>query len=657
MFVAILERQGISARHLFTVLVTAGVILLAAHGVRAQVSCEDQCDQCMTSCVCQPDGDCAGTPLPTTQGCDDGNPCTTGDHCNGAGSCVGGGYAPTTTQCTYYLNPCATNPHCDGAGGCVAGGTKNVGDPCTYWGSGLCGTGTCQNYQSFGLFCVIPCWDEDACHQCDPNTGDCTLNVCSFMPCSTGQCDSETGGCIPGNEGGDCDDYDVCTSNDRCHDGECAGTAGGTPGPTSTPTATPGVSGCMGDCNGDGVVTVDEIITGVDIALGNVDLSDCDVMDDNGDDVVTVDEILTAVNNALNGCPPPESTPTPSPALPTSTPTRTPTGATVTPSPTTSPGGGTPSIGTRAAGTIESTTSALMAIPNLIAAIIGQLPGAGSGGSASLFPPVTIKCSGIPSGTVTCDQATLFSPPTYTVTFNNCQLSGPSGTLTINGTVTVADQQAEICFTAAPTLAIVTTQNLIIQMPNGTTATFNGFSATIGLSCSSGSCSCVADTVTLVPTAGTITVAGTNTNSTITFGAGSSIVITVDTYTHCVPTVYDMEVNGNITLTTNGNTFPAIYDAYTIHDDARSGHDMVKVSNDVSSPECFGDTVTFGTSTDIALGSPCPSAGVVHAHAHTSGNTDTITFSSGGVHIDFGAGGSKDFTTCLDSQLFICPVS
>ena len=83
----------------------------------------------------------------------------------------------------------------------------------------------------------------------------------------------------------------------------------GTPRPTSTPTATPSVSGCIGDCNGDGVVTVDEIITGVDIALGNVDLSDCDVMDDNGDDVVTVDEILTAVYNALSGCPPPRAHP------------------------------------------------------------------------------------------------------------------------------------------------------------------------------------------------------------------------------------------------------------------------------------------------------------------------------------------------------------
>jgi hypothetical protein len=40
----------------------------------------------------------------------------------------------------------------------------------------------------------------------------------------------------------------------------------------------------------------------VNIALGNVSLSDCKVFDGGGDGLVTVDEILTAVNNALNGC-------------------------------------------------------------------------------------------------------------------------------------------------------------------------------------------------------------------------------------------------------------------------------------------------------------------------------------------------------------------
>jgi hypothetical protein len=77
-----------------------------------------------------------------------------------------------------------------------------------------------------------------------------------------------------------------------------------TPTPTATqtptPTATPKV--CVGDCSNDQSVTVDEILTMVNIALGNVPLSECEAGDGNGDHQITVDEILTAVNNALNGC-------------------------------------------------------------------------------------------------------------------------------------------------------------------------------------------------------------------------------------------------------------------------------------------------------------------------------------------------------------------
>ncbi|HVM95074.1 MAG TPA: hypothetical protein VMT89_01740 [Candidatus Acidoferrales bacterium] len=59
---------------------------------------------------------------------------------------------------------------------------------------------------------------------------------------------------------------------------------------------------CVGDCNGDGEVTIDELISGVNIALGTTDLSVCPAFDSNGDGEVTIDEVLTAVNSALNGC-------------------------------------------------------------------------------------------------------------------------------------------------------------------------------------------------------------------------------------------------------------------------------------------------------------------------------------------------------------------
>lgn len=60
---------------------------------------------------------------------------------------------------------------------------------------------------------------------------------------------------------------------------------------------------CVGDCNGDSVVTVDEIVTGVRAALGEVGVTECPVIDRDGDGTVTIDEILLAVTHALVGCP------------------------------------------------------------------------------------------------------------------------------------------------------------------------------------------------------------------------------------------------------------------------------------------------------------------------------------------------------------------
>ena len=96
--------------------------------------------------------------------------------------------------------------------------------------------------------------------------------------------------------------------------GTSAPTYTATPSPTWTPTSTatatftattpaPTPAGCTGDCNADNHVTVDEILTMVNVALGNTPLLNCEAGDANHDGQITVDEILTAVNNALNGCP------------------------------------------------------------------------------------------------------------------------------------------------------------------------------------------------------------------------------------------------------------------------------------------------------------------------------------------------------------------
>jgi hypothetical protein len=74
--------------------------------------------------------------------------------------------------------------------------------------------------------------------------------------------------------------------------------------PTATPeaTSTEVVEGCTGDCNSDLLVTVDEIVTGINIALGNAAIEACDAFDSSMDGTVTVDEIVSALRGALEGC-------------------------------------------------------------------------------------------------------------------------------------------------------------------------------------------------------------------------------------------------------------------------------------------------------------------------------------------------------------------
>jgi RHS repeat-associated protein len=79
--------------------------------------------------------------------------------------------------------------------------------------------------------------------------------------------------------------------------------------PTPTPTPMPkrldgrigGFNGVSGDCNQDAVVTIDELVRSVGIALGLQALANCQAADVNSDGRVTIDELIRAVNVALNG--------------------------------------------------------------------------------------------------------------------------------------------------------------------------------------------------------------------------------------------------------------------------------------------------------------------------------------------------------------------
>lgn len=68
---------------------------------------------------------------------------------------------------------------------------------------------------------------------------------------------------------------------------------------------------CIGDCNLDGLVGVDDLLVGLQIALGTTPVSSCPTLDRNADHTVSVDELLATVDAVASGCVPPPPTPTP----------------------------------------------------------------------------------------------------------------------------------------------------------------------------------------------------------------------------------------------------------------------------------------------------------------------------------------------------------
>ena len=62
---------------------------------------------------------------------------------------------------------------------------------------------------------------------------------------------------------------------------------------------------CGGDCNDNKVVSIDELVTGVNIVLGTEAYDSCKNLDRNDDGRIAINELVGAVNNALGTCPPP----------------------------------------------------------------------------------------------------------------------------------------------------------------------------------------------------------------------------------------------------------------------------------------------------------------------------------------------------------------
>jgi bacillolysin len=59
---------------------------------------------------------------------------------------------------------------------------------------------------------------------------------------------------------------------------------------------------CIGDCDANGAVSVNELVQGVSIALGERPTADCSALDSNSDGHVSIEELVAAVREALQGC-------------------------------------------------------------------------------------------------------------------------------------------------------------------------------------------------------------------------------------------------------------------------------------------------------------------------------------------------------------------
>src|SRR5205814_482828 len=141
--------------------------------------------------------------------CDDGDACTQTDLC-AAGECVGGN--PVT--CT-ALDECHVAGTCNGATGKCSnpsqsdGTACNDGDPCTQ-------TDTCQGGACTGKSPIV-CTALDACHQagiCDKTTGICSAPLqADGKACDDGDACTPTDSC----QGGVCKGANpvVCVAQDQ----------------------------------------------------------------------------------------------------------------------------------------------------------------------------------------------------------------------------------------------------------------------------------------------------------------------------------------------------------------------------------------------------------------------------------------------------------
>ena len=154
---------------------------------------------CRIATGCAPDAGCLYVDQPLGAPCNDGDACTSADHC-AAGVCTS-----TTSVTCVALDQCHDPGVCDPVSGCSNppksdGASCDDGDACTI-------VATCEGGACAASVTV----------QCPLSPSACLAN---------GQCDAASGECFfpPMADGTGCNDQNTCTTADACVAGQCAGT-------------------------------------------------------------------------------------------------------------------------------------------------------------------------------------------------------------------------------------------------------------------------------------------------------------------------------------------------------------------------------------------------------------------------------------------------
>ncbi len=249
-------------------------------------------------------GKCAQTAVAKTFACDDGEPCTVGDACDGAGTCnAGAGVCGCKSDgdCKAFDD----GDVCNGGYLCVGGACKAVGKALVCQDGAVCTADSCDKAKGCVYLPIsATCTDGDACTEGDAcGGGSCQpgkVAACDdASPCTDSGCDKAKG-CVHLPNSATCTDGDVCTLGDACQGGACK--PGGASqncedGNSCTSDSCDKVKGCTHSMNSDPCSDGDACTVGATCAAGVCDAKVSKPNDCNDGKGCTVDAC-----DAVKGC-------------------------------------------------------------------------------------------------------------------------------------------------------------------------------------------------------------------------------------------------------------------------------------------------------------------------------------------------------------------